>query len=96
MLTELHNQGSHKIIITTPTDELDGEQGGLMVLTYPKVLGDHVVVSIRDGEPSVTVNDTNQTLTSNRAEANLMLPLDEFKQLVNALETTLTQIEETS
>lgn len=96
MLTELHNQGAHKIIITTPTDEIFGEAGELLIFTYPKALGDRVCISIREEEPTISVDETDQTLTAHRAESTLMLPLDEFKHLVNALGTTLHQIEEES
>ena len=96
MFTELHNQGAHKVIVTTPTDEIFGEAGELLIFTYPKALGDRVCISIREEEPRISVNDTDQTLTAHRSASTLMLSLDEFKQLVNALETTLTQIEETS
>jgi len=94
MLTELHNQVAHKIIVTTPTDEIDGKTGELLIFTYPQALGDRVLVSIREEEPTISVNETDQTLTAHRAESTLILPLDEFKQLVNALQTTLNQIED--
>lgn len=94
MFTELHNQGAHKIIITTPTDEIFGEAGELLIFTYPKALGDRVSISIREEDPTISVNDTDQTLTAHRADSTLMLSLTEFKHLVPALETTLNQIEE--
>ena len=96
MLTELHKDGAHKFIVTTPTDEIFGEAGELLIFTYPKALGDRVCISIREEEPTISVDETDQTLTAHRAESTLMLPLDEFKQLVNALETTLNKIEEES
>ena len=96
MLTEFHDQGAHKVIITTPTDEIFGAARELLIFTYPKALGDRVVVSICEEEPTISVNETDQALTAHRAEATLMLSFDEFKKLVHALETTLNKIEEES
>ena len=94
MLTELHKDGAHKVTLTTPTDEIFGEAGELLIFTYPKALGDRVCISIREEEPTISVDETDQTLTAHRAESTLMLPLDEFKKLVHALETTLNKIED--